>query len=69
MIDDPPEWLLDWSRQIGAELEDGLRGGPGFIVFARENESVYQIHGYGTRSVRCPVSLLIAQAYAQRRAV
>src|SRR5947207_5622950 len=28
MIDDPPEWLQDWSRQIGAELKDGLREGP-----------------------------------------
>ena len=25
MIDDPPEWLQDWSRQVGAELKDGLR--------------------------------------------
>ena len=27
MIDDPPEWLEDWGRQIGAKLEDGLREG------------------------------------------
>src|SRR5579872_3217770 len=24
MIDDPPEWLQNWGRQIGAGLEDGL---------------------------------------------
>src|SRR5205809_1945575 len=24
MIDDPPEWLQEWSRQVGAELKDGL---------------------------------------------
>src|SRR5256886_8177204 len=29
MIDNPPDWLQEWSRQIGAELKDGLREGPG----------------------------------------
>src|SRR5437763_5065814 len=37
MIDDPPEWLQDWSRGIGAKLEDGLRAGPSWVAFAREN--------------------------------
>ena len=41
MIDDPPEWLVEWSRQIGADLKDGLREGPGYIAFARENGTVY----------------------------
>jgi predicted dithiol-disulfide oxidoreductase (DUF899 family) len=44
MIDNPPEWLQDWSRQIGAKLEDGLREGPSFIAFARENGSVYHTY-------------------------
>src|SRR3954465_8610696 len=44
MIDSPPEWLQDWSRQIGAGLEDGLREGPGWIAFARENGTVYHTH-------------------------
>jgi predicted dithiol-disulfide oxidoreductase (DUF899 family) len=44
MVDNPPEWLLDWSRQVGARLEDGLREGPGFIAFARENGSVYHTY-------------------------
>jgi predicted dithiol-disulfide oxidoreductase (DUF899 family) len=44
MIDDPPEWLQDWARQIGAELEDGLREGPSFIAFARENGTVYHTY-------------------------
>src|SRR5438270_6653024 len=39
MINDPPEWLQEWSRQVGAKLEDGLREGPSFIAFARENGS------------------------------
>jgi len=38
-IDNPPEWLRDWSSQIGAELEDGLRENPGWIAFAREGPS------------------------------
>src|SRR6478735_9297523 len=25
MIDDPPDWLVEWSHQVGAELADGLR--------------------------------------------
>jgi predicted dithiol-disulfide oxidoreductase (DUF899 family) len=41
MIDDPPEWLQEWGEQIGAELKDGLREGPGYIAFARENGTVY----------------------------
>src|SRR5438270_4242148 len=44
MIDSPPEWLEDWSRQIGAKLADGLREGPGFIAFARENGTVYHTY-------------------------
>ncbi len=44
MIDNPPEWLQDWSRQIGAKLEDGLREGPSFIAFARENGTVYHTY-------------------------
>jgi predicted dithiol-disulfide oxidoreductase (DUF899 family) len=44
MIDDPPEWLQDWSRQVGVELEDGLRENPSFIAFARDNGTVYHTY-------------------------
>jgi predicted dithiol-disulfide oxidoreductase (DUF899 family) len=44
MIDSPPEWLQDWSRQVGAELKDGLREAPSFIAFARENGTVYHTY-------------------------
>jgi predicted dithiol-disulfide oxidoreductase (DUF899 family) len=44
MIDNPPEWLQEWGRQIGAKLEDGLREGPSWIAFARENGSVYHTY-------------------------
>jgi predicted dithiol-disulfide oxidoreductase (DUF899 family) len=41
MIEDPPEWLQEWGEQVGAELEDGLREGPGYIAFAKDNGTVY----------------------------
>jgi predicted dithiol-disulfide oxidoreductase (DUF899 family) len=41
MIDDPPDWLQEWSEQTGADLKDGLREGPGYIAFARENGTIY----------------------------
>src|SRR3954454_13024949 len=44
IIDDPPEWLMEWGRQIGAKLEDGLRENPGFIAFARQNGRVYHTY-------------------------
>ena len=44
MVDDPPEWLADWSRQVGAGLQDGLREAPSFIAFARENGTVYHTY-------------------------
>ena len=44
MLDSPPEWLQDWGRQVGAKLEDGLREGPSFIAFARDNGSVYHTY-------------------------
>jgi predicted dithiol-disulfide oxidoreductase (DUF899 family) len=44
MIDNPPEWLQEWSQQTGAKLEDGLREGPGWIAFARENGTVYHTY-------------------------
>jgi predicted dithiol-disulfide oxidoreductase (DUF899 family) len=44
MIDDPPDWLAEWSGQVGAELEDGLREAPSWIAFARENGTVYHTY-------------------------
>ena len=37
IIENPPDWLQEWSQQVGAGLEDGLREGPGFIAFARDS--------------------------------
>jgi predicted dithiol-disulfide oxidoreductase (DUF899 family) len=44
MIEDPPQFLQEWSRQVGAELKDGLREGPGWIAFAREDGQVYHTY-------------------------
>jgi predicted dithiol-disulfide oxidoreductase (DUF899 family) len=44
MIDDPPEWLQRWSEAIGAELKDGLREGPSWIAFARDNGTIYHTY-------------------------
>src|SRR5262249_24929245 len=44
MLDTPPEWLQDWSQQVGAELKDGLREGPSWIAFARVNGTVYHTY-------------------------
>jgi predicted dithiol-disulfide oxidoreductase (DUF899 family) len=44
MIEEPPEWLQFWSKQVGAELKDGLREAPGYIAFARENGTVYHTY-------------------------
>jgi predicted dithiol-disulfide oxidoreductase (DUF899 family) len=44
MLADPPEWLADWSRQVGAKLEDGLREAPSYIAFAYENGTVYHTY-------------------------
>jgi predicted dithiol-disulfide oxidoreductase (DUF899 family) len=44
MAENPPGWLAEWSRQVGAELRDGLRENPSFIAFARENGTVYHTY-------------------------
>ncbi len=44
MLGNPPDWLQNWSRQIGAKLEDGLREGPSWIAFARDNGTVYHTY-------------------------
>jgi predicted dithiol-disulfide oxidoreductase (DUF899 family) len=44
MLSDPPDWLQDWSRQVGAELKDGIRESPSWIAFARDNGTVYHTY-------------------------
>jgi len=44
LIENPPEWLEEWSDQVGAELKDGLREAPGWIAFARDDATVYHTY-------------------------
>jgi predicted dithiol-disulfide oxidoreductase (DUF899 family) len=44
MVANAPEWLQEWSRQVGAKLEDGLREAPSWIAFARDNGTVYHTY-------------------------
>jgi predicted dithiol-disulfide oxidoreductase (DUF899 family) len=44
MLSDPPDWLKDWSDQVGAELKDGLRENPSWIAFALEDGVVYHTY-------------------------
>jgi predicted dithiol-disulfide oxidoreductase (DUF899 family) len=44
MLADPPDWLEEWSEQVGAALKDGLREVPSWIAFARDNGTVYHTY-------------------------
>jgi predicted dithiol-disulfide oxidoreductase (DUF899 family) len=44
MLDDPPPFLQEWSRDIGADLEDGMREAPTWIAFAKEDGTVYHTY-------------------------
>jgi predicted dithiol-disulfide oxidoreductase (DUF899 family) len=44
MLENPPEWMEEWSQQVGASITDGLREGPGWIAFALENGRVYHTY-------------------------
>jgi predicted dithiol-disulfide oxidoreductase (DUF899 family) len=44
MVENPPEWLVEWSEQVGAELKDGMREAPSWIAFARDNGTVYHTY-------------------------
>jgi len=43
-LENPPEWLEEWSEQIGADLADGMRESPSWIAFARDNGTVYHTY-------------------------
>jgi predicted dithiol-disulfide oxidoreductase (DUF899 family) len=44
MTTNPPDWLEEWGRQVGADLEDGLREAPSYIAFARENGTIFHTY-------------------------
>jgi predicted dithiol-disulfide oxidoreductase (DUF899 family) len=44
IVADPPQWMQDWGRQIGAKLEDGMREAPSWIAFARDGDQVFHTY-------------------------
>jgi predicted dithiol-disulfide oxidoreductase (DUF899 family) len=44
MLADPPDWMQEWGKMVGADLKDGLREAPSYIAFARENGTVYHTY-------------------------
>jgi predicted dithiol-disulfide oxidoreductase (DUF899 family) len=44
MLNEPPDWLQDWAKQVGTELENGLRENPSWIAFALEDGVVYHTY-------------------------
>jgi predicted dithiol-disulfide oxidoreductase (DUF899 family) len=44
MISEPPDWLQEWSQQVGAPLERGLAEVPTWIAFALEDGVVYHTY-------------------------
>jgi predicted dithiol-disulfide oxidoreductase (DUF899 family) len=47
MIKEPPDWLEEWAKDVGTDLEKGMSENPSWIAFALEDGVVY--HTY-TRS-------------------
>jgi predicted dithiol-disulfide oxidoreductase (DUF899 family) len=60
MIKNPPDWLQEWSEQVGTPLELGLAEGPGWNAFALEDGVVYH-----TYSRHAPDGDLLAPYYYQ----
>jgi predicted dithiol-disulfide oxidoreductase (DUF899 family) len=60
MIEQPPDWLQRWGKQVGADLKDGLREGPTWIAFALEDGVAYH-----TYTVHAPTGLLFAPYFDQ----
>ncbi len=72
MIDSPPDWLQEWSRQIGAELPDRSRAQGRAArrpeldrLRTREWNRLPHVHRHGARSVRRAVLQLPARANAE----
>jgi predicted dithiol-disulfide oxidoreductase (DUF899 family) len=44
MLKDPPDWLQDWAKAVGTELESGMLENPGWIAFALDDGVVYHTY-------------------------
>ena len=66
MIDDPPDWLQEWSRAGRGRAQGRPARGPGLDrVRARERDRLPHLHGDGARPVRRPVLQLPARPHAE----
>jgi predicted dithiol-disulfide oxidoreductase (DUF899 family) len=44
MLEEPPDWLQEWAKDVGTELEKGMLENPGWIAFALEDGVVYHTY-------------------------
>ena len=44
MIKEPPDWLEEWAKDVGTELESGMAENPSWIAFAFEDGLVYHTY-------------------------
>jgi predicted dithiol-disulfide oxidoreductase (DUF899 family) len=60
MVENPPEWLKEWSKSVGTDLSLGMAEGPGWNVFALDDGRAYH-----TYSRTAPDRFLLAPYYFQ----
>jgi predicted dithiol-disulfide oxidoreductase (DUF899 family) len=60
MINDPPDWLREWSDAVGTDLASGLIEGPGWNAFSMADGVVHH-----TYSRHAPDGDLLAPYYYQ----
>jgi predicted dithiol-disulfide oxidoreductase (DUF899 family) len=44
MLAEPPDWLRDWAKDVGTDLETGMAENPTWIAFALEDGVVYHTY-------------------------
>jgi predicted dithiol-disulfide oxidoreductase (DUF899 family) len=44
MLEEPPDWLRDWAKDVGTDLETGMAENPSWIAFAVEDGVVYHTY-------------------------
>jgi predicted dithiol-disulfide oxidoreductase (DUF899 family) len=60
MVAEAPDWLKDWSENVGTDLASGMAESPGWNVFALDDGVVYH-----TYSRTAPDRFLLAPYYSQ----
>jgi predicted dithiol-disulfide oxidoreductase (DUF899 family) len=43
-VKDPPDWLQDWAKAVGSDLEQAMSEAPTWIAFARDDGTVYHTY-------------------------